>query len=251
MKEFEGPTRRGVVAAILSCALLSGIRTAAAAPGRLDPQSWIDQQQELSDALATGQIQPVNWCEEVEALSRQIDLGALLAAASAAAAEAKEAEAGSAPRKRIVRFADASGRVQRLGFTTSLLEFQPQTLIPPRAHRNMVSAHLVLDGKVRIRTFDRLREDKNALVIKPAEDFLAEAGLITTMCPARHDVHWFVPQDGPATMLEIAMDGLSSKGARAEITPIDPLGGRVLKDGSIVAPVMSFDAAAAKYTAEL
>ena len=252
MKEYNGLglTRRRLLAATMTCALLGRAQRAFALPGT-ELQTWIDQQQELADALATGQIQPTAWCEEVEGLARQVNLPALLAAAKASAEEAKQGEAGNDPQKRVVRFIDASGKPQRLGFGVALIDFQPQNVITPRGHRNMVSAHLVLEGKVRIRTFDRVRDDKNAMVIKPAGDVVAGPGQISTMCSERHNVHWLVPQDGPATTLQIVIDGLSSKGARSEVIALDPIGGRVLKDGSIVAPVMSLDAAGAKYTSEL
>jgi hypothetical protein len=109
----------------------------------------------------------------------------------------------------------------------------------------------VVDGSFRIRTYDRVRDEKNGIVIKPTEDFVAGVGKITTMCAERHNIHWFVPQGGPAMTLDVVIDGLSGKGERYEITALDPLGGKTLKDGSILAPPMSFEAASAKYTADV
>ena len=74
---------------------------------------------------------------------------------------------------------------------------------------------------MRIRPYDRVRDEKTGVVIKPAEDFVAGVGRITTMCAERHNVYWFVPRGGPAMTLDVIIDGLSGKGERYEITALD------------------------------
>lgn len=263
MKEYNGETaseslgltRRGLLTAVfpafLTYALLGEAARAAARSGKGEPHDWIDQQQELAEALAAGQVTPLTWCQEVEALSRQVDIAELLAVARLAADDTAKPGGTNDPQKRVVRFVDASGRRQRLTYGAALFAFQPDNVITPHAHRNMVSAHLVVDGTLRIRTYDRVRDEKSGVVIKPAEDFVAGIGKITTMCAERHNVHWFVPQGGPAMTLDVIIDGLSDKDAPYEITALDPLGGKTLKDGSILAPILSFEAASAKYTADV
>jgi hypothetical protein len=263
MKEFNekpaseilGLTRRGVLTAAFPAfmiyALLGEARRAQAKSGKDEPQSWIDQHQELAETLAAGQIDPLTWCREVESLSARVDIAELLATARLAADDTAKPGGPNDPQKRMVHFADSSGRPRRLTYGAALFAFQPENVITPHAHRNMVSAHLVVDGSFRVRTYDRVRDEKSGIVIKPAEDFVAGVGRITTMCAERHNVHWFVPRGGPAMTLDVVVDGLSSKGERYEITALDPLGGKLLKDGSILAPPLSFDAAAAKYTADV
>lgn len=253
--ESLGLTRRGLLTATLPAfmiyALLGETRHALARSGKEEPQTWIDEQQELAETLAAGQIDAPTWCREVEALSARVDIAELLATARLAADDIAKAGGPNDPQKRIVRFADSSGRPRRLTYGAALFAFQPENVITPHCHRNMVSAHLVVDGTLRIRTYDRVRDEKNGIVIKPAEDLVAGVGKITTMCAERHNVHWFVPQSGPAMTLDVVIDGLSGKGAPYEIVALDPLGGKLLKDGSILAPTLSFEAAAAKYTADV
>lgn len=253
--EILGLTRRGVLTAAFPAfmvyALLGEVRSAQAKSGKELPQIWIDEQQELAETLTGGQIDTVSWCREVEALSARVDIAELLATARLAADDTAKAGGSNDPQKRLVRFADALGRPRRLTYGAALFAFQPENVITPHAHRNMVSAHLVVDGSFRVRTYDRIRDEKNGIVIKPTEDFVAGVGKITTMCAERHNIHWFVPQGGPAMTLDVVIDGLSGKGERYEITALDPLGGKPLKDGSILAPAMSFEAASAKYTADV
>jgi hypothetical protein len=262
MKEFNeeptsdalGLTRRGLLTAVFPAFLtyaLLGEAARAALPGKGAAQDWIDQQQELAEALAGGQIAPSAWCREMETLSRRVDVAELLATARLGADDTARPGGPNDPQKRVVRFADASGQLRRLSYGAALFAFQPGNVITPHAHRNMVSAHLVVDGRLRIRTYDRVRDERKGVVIRPAEDMVAGVGSVSTMCAERHNIHWFVPQGGPAMTLDVIIDGLSAEGERYEITPLDPVGGKALKDGSILAPTMSFDAAAAKYTADL
>jgi hypothetical protein len=263
MKEFAGEpasealglTRRGVLTSFMPAfmiyALLGETRRAGAAAHRVSPQGWLDQQQELAEALTTGQLAPPHWCAEVEALGAQVDIAELLAAARLGAEDSPRPGGGNDPEKRFVHFTDMAGRKRHLSYGAALFSFSPQNVITPHAHRNMVSAHLVVEGSVRIRTFDRVRDERNGIVIKPAEDVVAGVGGISSMCAERHNVHWFTPQGGPAMTLDVIIDGLSPQGEPYEITPLDPLGGKKLRDGSILAPIMGFEAAAAKYTSEI
>jgi len=250
-----GLTRRGLLTAafpaFLTYALLGEAARAATRSGKGEPRAWIDQQQELAEALAAGQVTPLTWCQEVETLARQVDIAELLTVARLSADDTARPGGANDPQKRVVRFVDATGRQQRLTYGAALFAFQPDNVITPHAHRNMVSAHLVVDGTLRIRTYDRVRDEKDGIVIKPTEDFVAGVGRVTTMCAERHNVHWFVPQGGPAMTLDVVIDGLSGIGKPYEITALDPLGGKMLQDGSILAQTMSFEAAAAKYTAAI
>lgn len=263
MKEFKGEaaseslglTRRGVLTGLMPAfmiyALLGETGRAAAMPRRITPQGWLDQQQELAEALTTGQIEPAQWCSEVETLAAQVDIAELLAAAKLSAEDGARPGGSNDPEKRFVHFTDIAGRKRHLSYSAALFSFSPQNVITPHAHRNMVSAHLVVEGSVRIRTFDRVRDEKNGIVIKPAEDRVASVGGASSMCAERHNVHWFTPQGGPAMTLDVIIDGLSPQGEPYEIVALDPLGGKKLRDGSILAPILGFDAAAAKYTADL
>ena len=215
-------------------------------PGRSGPRTWIDQQQELADALATGQIAPLDWCREVETLSRQVDLAELLATARLAADDVAKPGGPNDPQKRVVHFSDVSGRQQRLSYNAALIAFQPGNVLTPRTRRSGVSAHLVLDGALRIRSYDKVRDDRNGMMIRPAGDVIVGVGKVSTMCAERRPVHWLVPKGGPATVLEVSIGGNAE-----EVMPLDPLGGKILKDGSILAPMIGQDAAALKYTSDL
>lgn len=148
-----------------------------------------------------------------------------------------------------MRFLDASGAPRRLAFGAALFDFEPHNVITPHGHKNMASAHLVVDGRFRVRNYDRVRDEGEAMVIRPTRDYVARVGEVSTMTSARNNIHWFVPQGGRATTFDVILSGLDPSQADYEIRAVDPLGGQVLEDGSIVAPIMDFAASSARYTA--
>ncbi|PEQ10257.1 hypothetical protein B2G71_23300 [Novosphingobium sp. PC22D] len=113
----------------------------------------------------------------------------------------------------------------------------------------MVSAHLVVDGAFRIRNFDRVGDEEGAMIVRPTRDYVASTGMLSAMSSPRDNIHWFVPHGGPARTFDVVISGIDPEQAPYEIVAIDPVGGVIRRDGSIRAPVMSFEAASAKYDA--
>ena len=249
-----GLTRRaqmtGLFSAFVAVALASEI-SAARPARRLAARDWIDRQAELARALRKGQVSPGSWMTEVGRLAREIDVAELMATVNKAQVNAFSLAPTNDPRKRNVRFLDASGAPRRLGYAAALFDFSPANVITPHGHRHMVSSHLVVGGSLRVRNFDRLRDADNAMVIRPTRDAIALVGDLSAMSSERDNIHWFVPQGGPARTFDVVVAGLDAGQPDHDIKAIDPLGGRRLRDGSIVAPIMSFEDASAKYRANI
>jgi len=254
--DLLGLTRRGAAGAagaalpaFLFYALLGEAR--AAVPARRGaPQCWIARQDEIARALAAGQIKPMDWRLEVERLGREVDLGELMATVNRAQLTAQGRGSHNDPFKRQVRFQDEHGAPRRLTYGAALFAFEPHNVITPHGHRHMVSAHMVVEGAFRIRNFDRVGDQANAMLVRPTRDYVARVGQVSTMGGARDNIHWFTPQGGkPAMTLDVIVSGLDAGQPDHEIKAIDILGGSRRRDGIIVAPVMDFDASSRKYTA--
>jgi hypothetical protein len=155
------------------------------------------------------------------------------------------------PHKRFVRFLDENGEPRRLAYGAALFDFEPHNVITPHGHKHMVSAHLVVQGQFRVRNYDRLRDEGDAMVIRPTRDYVASLGQVSTMSSARDNIHWFVPHGGRATTFDVIISGLDPGEEDYEIRTIDPLRGRELGDGSILAPIIGFAESAARYTADV
>jgi hypothetical protein len=73
---------------------------------------------------------------------------------------------------------------------TKIAYVQKGRSIPPHGHSNMVSAFLHLSGEFRVRQFDKLADEADALVVRPSTDFVGGAGLWSSISDTRNNVHW-------------------------------------------------------------
>lgn len=249
-----GLTRRGLLAtgfaAFTTFALLAEVSCAKPAR-RMAAAKWIERQAELARALRLGTLQPRDWMTEIERLAAEVDLNELMAEVNRAQVTANAQPATNDPLKRSIRFIDDKGEPRRLGFGAALFDFAPNNVITPHGHRNMVSSHLVVEGAFRVRNFDRLGDENGAMIIKPSRDYTAKVGMISAMSSARDNIHWFVPQGGPARTFDVIISGIDPAQPDYEILAVDPLGGTPLRNGAIRAPIMSFEDSSHKYVAAL
>lgn len=240
-----------MLGAFVSFALLGESAAVVPTRRRLAPRLWVDRQNEIARALSTGQIRPGQWMDEVERLAREIELDQLLKLLAKAEIKDGGTPFHNDPQKRYVRFLDEDGTPRRLAYGAAFFDFSPTNVVTPHGHKHMVSAHLVVDGRFRVRNFDRLRDEGDAIVIRPTRDYVARPGQVSTMSSERDNIHWFVPQGGPARTFDVVISGLDEGAPDHEIKAIDPLRGRKLADDAIVAPIIEFGASSAKYTADV
>ena len=250
----SGLTRRewlGALAGFATYALLREVR-AAVPQRRSTVEAWIVRQDEAARALAAGRITPRAWMDEIEHLAAEIDVAELMATVNRSRLTAAGAGGTNDPKKRHVRFLDdATGEPRQLAYGAALFDFEPRNVITPHGHRHMVSAHLVVDGRLRVRNYDRVRDDGDAMVIRPTRDYVAHVGMISTMSSERDNIHWFVPQGGRAATFDVVISDLDPGQPSYDIKAIDPLRGERLADGTIRAPIIGFDDASARYTSEV
>jgi hypothetical protein len=233
-------------------ALLRETRAAAAdMNGRLAARRWVARHEDLARSLRQGSISRLAWQEDVARLTSEVDVEQLLAEIRASRLRDAGEPFMRDPRRRNVSFLDDSGKRLKLPYTVALFSFGPQNVITPHAHKHMVSAHLVVEGKVRIRTFNRLADEDGALIIRPTGDRVAGIGETAAMSSARDNIHWFVPRSERAATLDVIISGLDPGRPAHEIEPIDPLGGERRADGSIRAPRLSFEESMRRYSPEL
>lgn len=249
---FELLNRRAAMGGILSSfALLALVREARAieGPRPIAVGKWMAGQQEIAQALAAGAIRGRQWAQNVRELAAAVDVAELMAFIRKSHIVPAGAAFHNDPQKRYVRFLDEHGQRRRLAYGAALFDFQPHNVVTPHGHRHMVSAHLVVEGRFRVRNFDRVADQAGAMVIRPTKDYVAEVGEVSTMAPEEDNVHWFVPQGGPATTFDLVISGLDRGAPDHLIQAVDPLRAKRRSDGTLVAPIIGFGEASRRYTA--
>ena len=238
--------RRELLGAFAAYALLAELSRTSAGQAPSPVRAWLDRQESLARALAGGSLSPEAWRREVEALGRQADVERLIADALPSAASRA---LPTYPSRRFLRYRDPDGTPRAGRYAVVLFEFDRTSVITPHAHRGMQSAHLVVRGALRARTFDRIGEAPGALILRPAGDRRLEAGEVSSIGPERQNVHWFVPLTDRAATFDVLVTGLQPGGPDYQILPVDPLGGTELRDGTLRAPLLGFEESARRYTA--
>ena len=239
-----------VLAAFPAYALLAEVAQTGAATAKT-ARRWIEDQQEIADALSRNRIRPEQWQAEVEALTRGLDIAELIAEIRRSDGRDIGRALPSYPAKRTIRFRDVDGTPRKLRYAAALFVFDRGNVVTPHAHRHMASAHLVVDGAFRVRTFDRVGDADGAILIRPTGDATIRTGDVSTMSTARDNVHWFVPKTETAATFDVIVTGLDAGEPAYVIDAIDPVRGHALADGTIRAPFMGFEEAARFYTADI
>ena len=246
--------RRALIArTLLACpayALLGAVR-AGATDSRLNAQRWLTRHDEIARALARGEIAPPQWQAEVESLAAKVDPAQVIAETKQAVLRKAGRGGDNDPVRHNIYFHDENGALRKFAFGAALFVFDAENVITPHAHRNMVSAHMVVEGEFRVRNFDRVRDEDGAVVIRPTRDTVMRLGEVSTMSTAHDNVHWFVPRTARATTFDVIVDGLGGARPRYAIEPVDPVRGQALPDGTIRAPYLTFAESTRFYTREV
>ena len=249
-------SRRAAIASTLFSSagylLLREVRALAAdLPARLGAKRWIARQDELARGLASGAVSQREWHNAVGTLATELDVAQLVAEIGRSKLRQAGAPFGHDPVKRFVAFVDGDGKPLRLSYGAALFSFGRDSVITPHAHKHMASAHMVVDGKVRIRTFDRVSDEEGWIVVRPTADKIATAGEAAAMTSATDNVHWFAPRSEKAMTFDVIIDSLDPGEPSYVIQPLDILAGQQRHDGTIRAQILTFEESSRRYTAAL
>lgn len=247
--------RRLLEGACATTALLAALAaTRAWAGGRPSPlDRWARDLAELNDRLARGATTAPDWQVAIERLNR------------------------STPVSELVAYLDIDRLVRDFRYPTRLAEvadpkLPPHVLAPgrhrawfvrvfgmrrdgaiiPHVHERMASAHLVVSGAFRVRTHDRVHDLDDAVVLRPSIDREFARGDLLSMSEQRDNQHWLHALRDRSLTLDVGVVGLPP--SRTFRLPADEnhmvfvdAGAKPRPDGLVVAPVMTFEACAAKY----
>jgi hypothetical protein len=253
-----GLGRRALLESLLPVGVLTLLlrRDALAAAARSEARKFLRGVDAASRGLQERALRPAEWQRRVEELARAVDLDDLRRAADfervARTLALPDDNAGSVA----VRFPEL-----RLRFAAKIFGLDRGRAITPHGHRNMVSMHLVLRGRIHARHFDRVRDERDEedgrrtglskpgghLILRPTLDKVFREGDASSISSERDNVHWFVAQGAPAYTFDCVLSGLEPLGFDYGIDLVDPVGAERLPDGTLRAPIISWGESLRRY----
>jgi hypothetical protein len=211
-------------------------------------RAWIAGHDEIARQLAAGRLSGPAWQAGVEKLARGVALEELCAQLDAERLEKTLDLSQSGGAKATVTLDSPDGRPLRFG--AAIFGLRERHAITPHAHKNMVSAHLVIGGALHVRNFQRIADEPAHLIVEPTVDRTLRFGEISTMCTERNNVHWFTAQTPTAFTLDVIVDGLDARDARYVIQLLDVRGAERVGGGRLRARIIEWDESVRLYAVE-
>ena len=192
-------------------------------------------------ALRSGALDAKGWHAAIAGLAPTVDVDALRRRPEVSAIATLDApDRGAATRVLALHEAGDGGPPIRV----KLFALRRDRALVPHGHRGMVSLHLVLEGRVHGLHYDRVHDDLDHVLLRPAADVRHHPGDVSTMSATHRNVHWFRAQNGPALILGIS----AALGSGApERTFLDPLLAERFAGDLLRAPKLSAAEARARY----
>lgn len=238
-------TRRTFVAGALAGGLLSIVdRGGLAQSVGAEPVEVLRRAVHLGRRLKAGEITPARWQEAIDSTLRSCSVADFRAALDL---DRLREEAGSVPRgASIIRAPFVRELGGAVGSDVKVFFLERGRSDPPHCHFNMVAAHIVLEGSFRVRHFERVREERGGVVLRPSGDRVIGPGELTSITDERDNAHWHLAEsDG--VLLDVQQGRLDPSVPIRRRQMLDVDRGVARADGTLLAPRLGRATALRRY----
>ncbi len=230
------PRRRAMLGALLAVGLASiagaaVAQRAVATSRRRTFEEVARRARDASQALAEGRIDAAGWQAAVTAILAEVSPREIIESIDldAVVARTPEVTRGAS----VVTLSPELPGGPMPGFATKLFVLRQGRANPPHAHDGMISMHYVLRGSFRVRHYDRIRDEADAIILRPSIDRVLGPGEATSVSEAHDNVHWHLAEtDG--VLLDVLRAGLGDKPTMTHL--LDPVNATPLEGGLLRAP---------------
>jgi hypothetical protein len=171
-------------------------------------QAWVAAHQDIASQLAAGRITGRQWQSDVARLAHDVSIEELLDQIDFDKIASTLDLSSPGGTKKFVRLPHPDDPSLNLTYGAAIFGLQKNYAITPHAHRNMVSAHMVIKGELHVRNFDRVGAEQGHVIVDPTVDAVIRRGDVSTMSTERNNVHWFTARTPAAFTLDIIVDSL-------------------------------------------
>jgi hypothetical protein len=233
----------------LTVALLDTIVAAAAVPSALEAilASWSRELHGCCADLRRGVVPARIWQSEIQALLERVPLDDLLRLIDLERMMRSVDLPDDRATTRDPAFPPLEGLEGPSPHIRRVFLLRKDRAIVPHGHRNMVSGHLVIHGRLHVRHFERVHDESDAVILRPTIDRESSPGSASTVSDDKDNVHWLVATSDVAATFDVIVPGLDPGQATHFMDFVDPRGGELLGDGTIRAPRLVASQAFARY----
>ena len=236
---MEQLSRRGFVqnllGSLLTFSLIENLNGSNALAGSIKPIAgrWLIEVEQMSSNLRSRKLKPVEWQQQIEVLFNHIDFPDLLRAIDYAELTKNALFPDDHDSALPLEFPQVEGLPAELAYVPFFIALKKGRAIVPHAHHNMTSMHMVLDGEVQARHFDRVSDESNYLTIKPTLDKEFVRGDLSTVSDQKDNIHWFKALSDTVFIFSVGVFKVNPDDDFSGRDFIDPIGGEKVGNGLI------------------
>jgi hypothetical protein len=236
-----------LLATVSGFALMETLLTmdALGSPVRPITDHWALRLHDYCADLRQATITPTEWQALVAELYARIELEELLRFIDFEALRKGFEYPDLGVNTKAVKFPALAGLPEKTVFVKKIFGMQRDRAIIPHGHSHMASAHLVLDGALHLRHYEKVHQEAQHLVIRPTIDRIARRGASSSISDEQDNVHWFIAQTPTAFTFDVIM--LDLGGQAYDIHNLDIFAQQDLHDGTLRVPILDVELALKKY----
>ncbi len=238
---------KGMLATVANFALMDSLFACNGIEKKAKPilEHWAIRLNEYCSDLKTNTITTLQWQQKIEELYSQIELKEILQFIDFdnLIKGFEYPDLGIATKG--VKFPKLEGLPEKTVFIKKIFGMKKDRAIIPHGHSNMASAHLILNGEMHLRHYEKIGQDGQNLIIKPTIDRMAKLGESSSISDEKDNVHWFIANTETAFTFDVIMLDLNNKSY--DIHNLDIYESEDLKNGTLKVPILEVQTALKKY----
>ncbi len=241
---------KNIIYSVMSYSLMSSLFSANSIENKVKPitQHWAKRLNEYCSDLKKNSITIEEWRNLIGQLYQQIELKDLLQFIEFENLTKGFEYPDLGVNTKMVKFPKLEGLPKRTAFIKKIFGMKKDRAIIPHGHSNMVSAHLILQGEMHLRHYDKIRIEDEMMIVKPTVDKIIQVGDSSSISDDRDNVHWFIANSNAAFTFDVIMVNLNEK--KYDIHNLDIYEKEKLSDDNLRVPILDVNTALKKYGKE-